>query len=143
MKKGNGDLQVLLTGLILMAAGLCLLRCYEAAEGVLRVLPFLLIGLGCGLFGQGAGNMVGKRALKNSSEIARQLEIEQKDERNVKISHWSKAKAFDMMTFVYGALMLCFALMQIDFGAVLLLVFSYLFVEGYAVYCRIQIEKEI
>ena len=46
-------------------------------------------------------------------------------------------------TFVYGALMLCFALMQIDFAAVLLLVFSYLFVEGYAVYCRIQIEKEI
>ena len=39
MKKGNGDLLVLLTGLILMAAGLCLLRCYEAAEGVLRVLP--------------------------------------------------------------------------------------------------------
>ena len=94
MKKGNGDLLILLTGLILMAVGLYLLRCYEAAEGVLRVLPFLLIGLGCGLFGQGAGNMVGKRALKNSSEIARQLEIEQKDERNVKISHWSKAKAF-------------------------------------------------
>ena len=33
--------------------------------------------------------------------------------------------------------------MQIDLAATLLLVFAYLFVEGYAVYCRFKIEKDI
>lgn len=42
-----------------------------------------------------------------------------------------------------GTLMVCFALMQIDLAVTLLLVFAYLFMEGYAVYCRFKIEKDI
>ena len=84
-----------------------------------------------------------QRALKRNPEIVCQLEIEQKDERNIMIANGAKARAFDMMTFVFGALMVCFALMQIDLAATLLLVAAYLFVEGYAIYCRSKIEKEI
>ena len=40
------------------------------------------------------------------------------------------------MTFVFGALMIAFALMGVDMIAVLLLVFAYLFVQGYAIYYR-------
>ncbi|WP_300281858.1 hypothetical protein [uncultured Subdoligranulum sp.] len=45
--------------------------------------------------------------------------------------------------FVFGALLLAFALMQVDLTAVLLLVGAYLLVQGYAVYCRIRLEKEM
>ena len=47
------------------------------------------------------------------------------------------------MTYLFGALMLCFALMQVDLAALLLLVFANLFVEGYAIYCRLRLEKEM
>ena len=130
-------------GLILLAAGLYLVRLDENPEGILRVLPFICIGLGCGLFGHGMGDLASKRVLKGNPEIAHQLEIEQKDERNITIASRAKARAFDLMTFVFGALMVCLALMQIDLAAILLLVFVYLFVEGYAIYCRFRIEKEM
>ena len=50
-------------------------------------------------------------------------------EQNIMIASRAKARAFDMMTFVFGALMVCFALMQIDLAAILLLVFVYLFMS--------------
>ena len=47
------------------------------------------------------------------------------------------------MTFVFGALMVSFALMGVDLAAVLLLVAAYLFVEGSAVWYRVRFEKEM
>ena len=47
------------------------------------------------------------------------------------------------MVFVFGALMVAFALMGMDMVAVLLLVFAYLFVVGSAVYYRVKFEKEL
>lgn len=47
------------------------------------------------------------------------------------------------MTFVFGALMVSFALMGVDMIAVLLLVFAYLLVHGYAIYYRFRLEQEM
>lgn len=87
------------------------------------------------------GSIISRKALKGSPEIARQIEIEKKDERNLMLASRAKAKGFDMMTFAFGALIICFALMGISLAATLLLVFTYLFVEGYAVYCRCKLDK--
>lgn len=89
------------------------------------------------------GNAISRKVLKNSPDIARQKEIEKNDERNVMIASRAKAKAFDLMTFVFGALMLSFALMEVDLAAVVLLVAAYLFVVGYSIYCRFKFEKEM
>ena len=48
-----------------------------------------------------------------------------------------------MMTFVYGALMVSFVLMGIDMVAVLLLVFAYFFVHGFALYYHFRFDKEM
>ena len=56
------------------------------------------------------------------------------------IANRAKGKAYDMMTFVYGALMVSFALMGVDMIAVLLLVFAYLLVHGFALYYRFRYE---
>jgi len=89
------------------------------------------------------GNIISSKAVINSPALQKQMEIAKTDERNVAIASRAKSKAFDMMTFVFAALMLSYSLMGVDMIAVLLLVFSYLFVEFYGVYCRIKLEKEM
>ena len=83
------------------------------------------------------------QAIRSDSEIQRKLEIEKNDERNIAIANKAKGKAFDMMTFVFGALMISFALIGVDMIAVLLLVFAYLFVHGFAIYYRFKFDKEM
>jgi 4-hydroxybenzoate polyprenyltransferase len=47
------------------------------------------------------------------------------------------------MVFVFGALMISFALMNVDLAVVLLMVFAYLFVVGSHIYYRVKFEKEL
>lgn len=142
MKKKK-DYVLTVLGLLLLAVGLGLLKGIARPEGILFVLPYVCIGLGCGIFGYGTGNLVSCRVRKNNPELARQIEIEANDERNVMIAGLAKAKAYDLMIYVFGALMVSFALMRVEVTSVLLLVAAYLFVVGYGVYCRIKLEKEM
>lgn len=89
------------------------------------------------------GNLISDKAIQNYPDIKRQIEIEEKDERNIAISSRAKAKAYDIMTFVFGALMVSFALMGVDMIPILLFVFTYLFIQGYAIYYRCKYEKEM
>ena len=75
---------------------------------------------------------------KYCNVCARKMNIEKNDERNIMIANKAKGKAFDMMTYIFGALMVSFALMDVDMTALLLLVFAYLFVHGFSIYYRIK-----
>jgi len=143
MKKNSFDGAVALIGLILLAIGLYLVKTLTEPQGIMKALPFACVGIGCGAFGSGFGNVISKRAIKNSPELQKQMEIDKKDERNMAIANRAKAKAYDIMVFVFGALMISFALMGVEVVAVLLLVFSYLVVVGFGVYYRIKFEKEM
>lgn len=141
----NNKLQTALgvLGLVLLAVGLYLAKTIADPHGIMRALPYVFIGIGCGLFGQGMGGVIERRVLKKNPEILKQKEIEVNDERNREISSRAKAKAYDMMVFVFGALMIAFALMGVDLVALLLLVFAYLFVIGSGIYYRVKLEKEL
>ena len=115
----------------------------ENAQGILLTLPYVLVGIGCGIFGYGMSNIVSKKAISKDEHLQRQLEIEKSDERNIAIANKSKAKAYDLMTFLFGVLMLSFALMNIDMVAILLLVAAYLSVHIYGIYYRMKYEKEM
>lgn len=138
-------LSALLTilGLLLIAAGLILVKTTADPQGILRTLPYISIGLGCGIFGHGMGDIISRKATKNNPAFAKQIEIEKNDERNVAIGNRAKAKSYDMMVFVYGALMLAFTLMGADFTVIILFVAAYLFVIGYGVYYRCKYDKEM
>lgn len=129
-------------GLLLLGVGLYLIKGVSISQEIIA-LPYICIGVGCGAFGHGMGNIISKRALKNHPDIQRQIEIEKKDERNIAIGSRAKAKAFDIMVFVFGALMVSFAMMGVELVAVLLLVFSYLLVIGCGVYYRCKYDKEM
>lgn len=143
MSKKFGNFFITLLGVLLLGTGLFLVKSYTDPQGIMKALPFVLIGIGCGLFGQGVGNIISQKVMRNNPDIQKQKEIEVKDERNTAIRNRAKAKAYDMMVFVFGALMLAFALMGVDMIAVLLLVFAYLYVIGYGIYYRSKYEKEM
>ena len=125
-------------GVVLWAVGFWLVRADLGST-----LGYVCIGLGCGMFGYGTGEMISQRALQSDPALQRQMEIDKNDERNVAIANHAKGRAFDMMTFIFGALMVSFALMGIDLAAVLLLVAAYLFVHGYALYWRLRYDREM
>jgi len=141
--RAKTDYIVTSIGIILLAAGLYLVKTLPDPRGLLLTLPYIFVGFGCGIFGHGMGNILSRKLTKNDPDIQKKLEIEKNDERNIAIANRAKAKAYDMMTFVFGALMVSFALMGIDMTAVLLLVFVYLFVHGYGIYYRIKYDKEM
>lgn len=135
-------LQVVL-GVLLIAAGLILIKAVKEPEGLFRVLPFVFLGIGCGVFGSGVGALVSSWALKNEPQLQKQMEIEQKDERNIAIANQAKAKAFDAMLYLFGALMITFALMMVELPAILLLVVAYLVVDGIFIYYLSKFHKEM
>ena len=143
MKKHGLQTALGILGLVLLAAGLYLAKTIADPLGIMRALPYVFIGIGCGLFGQGMGGVIERRVLKKNPEILKQKEIEVNDERNQQISNRAKAKGYDTMVFVFGALMISFALMNVDVAVVLLMVFAYLFVVGSHIYYRVKLEKEL
>ncbi|GFZ30273.1 hypothetical protein CSC2_07990 [Clostridium zeae] len=141
MKKGVANYLFVTFGLLLLIIGLYLIKTILEPQGILRALPYISIGLGCGIFGHGMGEIISRKALKNYPEIDKQIKIEKSDERNISIANLAKAKAYDMMVFIFGALILAFGLMGIDMIALLLLVFAYLFIVGYGIYYRYKFDK--
>lgn len=132
-----------LIGILLAGVGLFLLRSSLDLQGILRSLPYLCIGVGCGCFGHGAGELLSRRALKHDPALQKQLEIQKNDERNIALASRAKAKAYDMGIYLYGALLVAFALMDVSLPLLLLLVACYLFLEGYCLYYRFRFEKEM
>lgn len=133
----------IILGLLLLAAGLFLVKTTEDPQGIMASLPYVAIGIGAGLFGHGMSEVISARAIGQDPDLQKRLEIEKNDERNIAIANRAKGKAFDMMTYIFGALMLSFALMNVDMVPLLLLVFAYLLVHGFSIYYRIQYEKEM
>ena len=132
-----------LLGFVLIGAGIYMLRTVPDPQGIMRALPFLLVGFGCGIFGHGLGDLLAKKAVQSDPAMARQLEIAQTDERNVMIGSMAKAKGYDMMTYVFGALMVSFAVMGASWTVIIPMVIGYLFVHGYAIYFRVKFDKEM
>ena len=132
-----------LIGIALLAAGFWMLKSMENPSPFFLALPYVCIGLGCGSFGHGMGNLIVNKAVKGDPNIQKQIEIEKKDERNIAISSHAKAKAYDIMIFVFGALLISFALMGVDLIPVLLLVFAYLYIQGCAVYYRLKYARQM
>lgn len=130
-------------GFIIFAAGFVLLRFVRDGEGIMRTLPYLLIGIGAGVFGQNLGELLKILAVRKNPQAAKQIEIEARDERNIIISNKAKARAYDLMLMVFGALMLAFALMQVEIYVILIFTAAYLFIFFSNVYYLSRYQKEM
>lgn len=141
MKKNKiSDKMLTAIGLVLLIAGLLIIRLCDIGN---QSAPYLCVGLGCGIFGQGLGELITRRTEKGQPELAHRREIEENDERNLVLRDRAQAKAYRMMVPVFGALFFAFGLMGVSIKVVLLLVAAYLFICGCSVYYRVQFEKEM
>ena len=143
MKEKIRDSLIIVLGIVLLATGIVFLKVVDEPQGIMQVLSYIGIGFGCGLFGGGIGDLVGHIALEKNPQAKKMQEIEEKDERNQMIGCRAKAKAFDMMMYVFGILMIAFAMIGMEVAPVLMLVCAYLFVIGYGIYYRFKFEKEM
>lgn len=143
MKKKTINWLMIIGGLILVAVGIFIIKTHPDVDGIMRTLPYICIGVGCGVFGHGLGNWLADKAAAKAPDDAKRIEIETKDERNVMIANQAKAKAYDSMVFIFGDLMIVLALLNIDMVVVLMLVSCYLLVVGISIYYRIKYEKEM
>lgn len=80
---------------------------------------------------------------KNNEEPVRKIEIDENDERNVLIAEKSKARAYDMMIYMFAVLILIFSLMGINRLAIIFLVVTFLSMQVYALYWRFTFEKKM
>lgn len=129
MKLRNAGRYILIAaaGLIVFVTGLVLAAISRDADGIMKTLPFILVGVGSGIFGGNIGTALKKKEMFKHPEAAKQMEIERRDERNQAISAKAKARVFDLMIYIFAAIILAFSLMQVDLPATLTLVATYLF----------------
>lgn len=135
---------IIIFSLFLLMMGLFLIKINNNPQGVMRALPYVCIGIGCGLFGYGMEYVLYEQTINEEPKLKKILDIEKReDERSEAIENKAKRKAFDMMTFVFGALMISFAIMEIDTVAIFLLIFAYLFIHGFEICYYIKIYKNV
>lgn len=143
MKPGNLNWLAIGAGLLLLAAGLLALKWLPARQGALVALPYICIGLGCGAFGSGLSGLINRKVLGDNPRLQKQIVIEQNDERNIALSNRAKAKAFDAMLYLFGALMIAFSLMGVPLFATLALVAAYLLTVGLLIFYLNKYHKEM
>lgn len=143
MKKRLSSTIIAISGIALIVCGVVLIKTLENLNEYMLTLSYICIGVGCGVFGHGMRNFITIKTAHQNPEFQKQMDILRKDERNVAISNRAKSKGYDLMTYAFGALILVFALMGVDLIPLLLLVFTYLAVQLYALYHRIKFDKEM
>lgn len=140
MKKVGFYYILAVLGFAVLAAGLLLLK---ASQSDSSIVPYLCVGFGCGIFGHNVGELISRHAIKKTPEVAKRLEIEENDERNIALRNRAQSKAYNIMLPVFGALIVAFGLMGVEMKVILLLIAAYLFVCGCSVYYRLKYEREM
>jgi len=104
-------------GALMLIAGILLAIFTDAG-----VVSFVLIGIGAGSFTGGFCGFISTRMMEKDAELARKINIEMADERNIMVELKAKAGAHDFISWVLWPVVILFAALQFELWAVLLLV---------------------
>jgi hypothetical protein len=145
MRKDRPSLYILnaVAGLVIVLIGIVILLLLKEPKGIFESLPFVCIGVGSGIFGGSMGTIIKNKKITNDPKLARQIEINLKDERNQIIDDKAKARAYDLMIYVYAAMLLVFALLHVNTFVILTLVAVYLFFIFAKLCCLVKYHKEM
>lgn len=146
MKKSNNitiDLLLIFLGIGLVAVGFLLYKNNVNIDKTIVTIPYIFIGVGFGVFGHFMGNVIKYFSTKNHEELKRQIQIDKNDERNILIAEKSKSKAYDLMIYLFVAMLIIFSLMGVDKLAIIIIVSIYLSIQIYALYWRSKFENKM
>jgi uncharacterized membrane protein len=101
-------------GLHGFAVGLLLKFLLAETDEALQTLSVALTGFGAGIIGVGAVNLFRLRLLKNNPEKARQYDVAEKDERNIRLREKSGYAAWYITMFVLAALFIALLVLDDD-----------------------------
>ena len=142
-KKFKGCVILAVAGIVAFIAGVTLAIIFSDTQGIMQGLPFALIGIGLVSFGGGLGGALSYRTLKTNPNLAKQKEIEVNDERNIEISCLSKARTWEFTTYLFAALIIFLAVMQVELIVTLVFVIAFFVRLGVFVYFLNKYHKEM
>lgn len=145
MKQYKVDRYVFLSvvGFAIFAAGLAMIKLLPEVNDILRRLQYLCMGVGLSIFSVNFGTVIMNIMMMKNPQATKQIEIQQKDERNQSISNKAKAKAYDLTILVHFAILLAFSLMNVDMYVLLTLAAAYLFSLITNSYYRVKYFKKM
>lgn len=108
-----------------------------------KVFFAVLAAAGFNLFCHYLGKLGMLYTMRKNPEEAKRAKIAENDERNMSISNQAKSKAFDAMGFIFGTLIVVYALLRIDIIPLILLVVAYLAVYGLMIYYIYILRKKM
>jgi uncharacterized membrane protein len=106
-------------GIGILAAGLALKLALAGASGPMESLPYVLMGFGSGIVVVGAVGIFRARRLKNDPERARQLEIDENDERNIRLREKSGYATWRVTLLALAAMALALKVLGDDLACYL------------------------
>lgn len=124
-------------GIIVFVAGLLLKILIPASDGALHTLPFVLSGFGSGIIGVGVANILRKRTIDNNPQKAKQYEINEKDERNIRIRE--KAGCATWYTTLLMLSVISLTLVVLDYKVAGFISIGALFIHIISLYVYINI----
>lgn len=89
------------------------------------------------------GNIIKHFSIENHEELEKRMQIAKNDERNILIAEKSKAKAYDLMIYMFAAMLIIFSLMSVDKIAIIIMAAIYLSIQIYALYWRFKYENKM
>ena len=101
-----------------------------STDKMIATIPYIFITVGCGIFGHFMDNLIKYFSTKNH-------------ERNILIAEKSKAKAYDLMIYLFASILLIFSLMGVDKLVIIMIVAIYLSIQIYALYWRSKFESKM
>lgn len=143
MKKMNSSYVVTILGLLILVVGLCMIKILDHSENIMSTMSYVFIGLGCTIFGYGIGKICTMQAEKADPKMAKRNIINKNDERNVAVRNKAKAKAYDMMVYIFAALQIAFGLMGVGLLVIIMLNVAYFSVIGLEIYYFRKLNKEM
>ena len=130
-------------GIGLVVVGFLLHKYSLRTDKMIVTIPYIFIGVGCGIFGHFMDNLIKYFSTKNHKELERQIQIDKNDERNILIAEKSKAKAYDLMIYLFVSILIILSLMGVDKLAIIMIVVVYLSIQIYALYWRSKFESKM
>lgn len=142
-KKTKGQYILTIVGFILFVTGIVLVILFSESQGIMRTLPFICLGIGAGFCGGGLGSIIKSRQILKDPQLAKKIEIDTKDERNITIANKAKAAAYNFTLLIFAALVMFLSLVQVEAYITLIFVGAYVVIISLNIYFLIKYHKEM
>lgn len=128
-------------GILIFVIAILLIILMPNAEGPLGVLPYVLCGFGLGIIGVSVVCTIRMRKIKQDPKKARQYEIAEKDERNIRLREKAGYASWIISLFVMAILSMVFIIFDYKIACLLAIIALFIHVISLFVFIAIYDKK--